>query len=228
MTPALRRIGAYASPLVVIDGFDGDVAAVIDAAAALAPFERAQGSFYPGLRRPLNDRDGAAWAYAERTLHAAAPFVGGAFGVDGFDLLEASFSIVTDPPAALAAPQRVPHFDSVDPDYIAILHYLGGTEGTGTAFYRQRATGIERVEQANSAAFIAAAQRDGPAAHGYIAGSDAAYEQVAAIEAAPDRLVIYQGYLLHSGIIPPDLPLSADPRVGRLTANFFVRAYRGR
>lgn len=228
MTPSLRRIGAHGSALVVVDGFDGDVAAVIEAAAALAPFGRPPGSYYPGLRRVLDERDGAAWAYAERTLEACAPFVGGAFDADGFDLVEASFSMVTDPPHALAPAQRAPHFDSTDPDYLAILHYLGGTGETGTAFYRQRATGIERVDEGNRAAFIAAAQRESVLAQGYIADSDAAYEQVAAIEAAPDRLVIYQGCLLHSGIIPPGLPLSPDPRVGRLTAKFFVRAYRGR
>jgi hypothetical protein len=36
-------------------------------------------------------------------------------------------------------------------------------------------------------------------------------------------MLIYQGSLLHSGVIPPDMPLSADPREGRLTANIFVR-----
>jgi hypothetical protein len=34
--------------------------------------------------------------------------------------------------------------------------------------------------------------------------------------------VIYHGNLLHSGIIPPDMSFSADPREGRLTANFFL------
>ena len=46
------------------------------------------------------------------------------------------------------------------------------------------------------------------------------------VEAKADRVVIYQGSLLHSGIIPPDMPLSDDPRVGRLTANLFVQAQR--
>jgi hypothetical protein len=36
-------------------------------------------------------------------------------------------------------------------------------------------------------------------------------------------MIIYQGSLLHSGIIPPGMPLNADPREGRLTATIFVR-----
>ncbi|WP_375391885.1 DUF6445 family protein [uncultured Sphingomonas sp.] len=226
MKPSLASIGAHGSALVVVDDFDGDVPAVIDAAAALAPFGRAENSHYPGLRRLLTRADGAAWAYAERTLRAIAPFIGGAFDADRFDIEEASFSLVTDPPSTLAQQQRLPHYDSVDPDYLAILHYLGGTGGTGTGFYRQRSTGIERVEPGNQAAFINAARREGAAASGYIAGSNPCFEQVAAIAAMPDRLVIYQGCLLHSGIIPPELPLSADPREGRLTGNFFVKIHR--
>lgn len=228
MTPLLRRIGTHDSPLVVVDDVSGDVGGIIEMAAALAPFGRARGSHYPGLRRVIDPRDGAATAYVDRTLEACAPFVGGAFDADGFDLIEASFSIVTDPPAALSPAQRVPHFDSTDPDYLAILHYLGGTANTGTAFYRQRETGIERIDESNVGAYVGAARCAGAALSGYVSGSNAPFEQVAGVDAAPDRLIIYQGCLLHSGIIPPGLPLSADPRLGRLTANFFVKAYRGR
>jgi len=64
-----------------------------------------------------------------------------------------------------------------------------------------------------------------PAGSGYITGSDSFYEQIGAVEAVPDRLVIYQGSLLHSGIIPDGMTFSADPREGRLTANIFVRGH---
>ena len=62
-----------------------------------------------------------------------------------------------------------------------------------------------------------------PAGSGYFHGSDEFYEQIGAVEAVPDRMIIFQGSLLHSGIIPPDMPLTGDPRQGRLTANIFVR-----
>jgi len=41
----------------------------------------------------------------------------------------------------------------------------------------------------------------------------------------PDRMLIYQGSLLHSGIISKGMKFSADPREGRLTANLFVRGH---
>lgn len=228
MTPELRRVGGSESPVVVIDDFSKRLPAIVDLAAAMAPFPRIAGNYYPGLRRIIDERDDAAFAYVSETLRAAAPFIGGAFDLDAFDLIEASFSMITAPPATLSPAQRAPHFDSTDPDYIALLHYLSDTPGTGTAFYRHCATGIEVVDEANVSSFVATAKRDSvarPAA--YINGTDAQFEQIGAVEGVPDRLVLYRGNLLHSGIIPPDMAMSDNPRTGRLTANLFVKGRRG-
>ncbi len=224
MNPRLLRFGDAQSPVVVVDDMLGNVSDVIEMAAALAPFPVPAGSHYPGVRRVLTEGDDAAFAYATALVEAAAPFIGGAFDVERFDWVEGSFSIVTAAPDTLTPAQRAPHFDATDPGYLAILHYLGGGDGSGTAFYRQRATGIEVVDDRNAARFIAAARADSAGLAGYTNGSNAAFEQIGAVEARPDRLLIYRGSLLHSGIIPATLPLSADPRVGRLTANIFVRA----
>jgi hypothetical protein len=132
--------------------------------------------------------------------------------------------MVTAPPTTLSPAQRAPHFDSTDPDYLAVLHYLSDTPGT--AFYRQRDTGIELVDRCNVDTFVDTAKRAGEQLSGYIHGSTPAYQQIGQVEGVRDRLVIYRGSMLHSGIIPPDLPLSADPRVGRLTANIFIEGRR--
>ena len=224
MKPELRRFGTSQSPVVVIDGFSGDASAVMDLAAGLAPFPPSTGTYYPGLRRILSERDVDAWRYVETMLRAAAPFLGGAFDFVRFDLLEASFSIVTVSPETLAPAQRAPHFDSTDPDYVAILHYLADTPGT--AFYRQRSTGIEAVTEINCETFIAAAHRESASLAGYISGSNGHFEQIGLVEGNMDRLAIYQGRLLHSGLIPEGMDFSADPRRGRLTANLFIKGYR--
>jgi len=224
MKPELRRFGTSQSPVAVIDGFSGDVHAVVEIAAALAPFPLGTDNYYPGLRRILSEADDAAWAYVRRTLEAAAPFLGGAFDFTRFDLLEASFSMVTARPETLVPAQRAPHFDSADPDYVAILHYLVDTPGT--AFYRQRSTGIETITDANRDAFVAAARRESASLTGYTNGSNDHFEQIGMVEGSMDRLVLYQGRLLHSGLIPEGMDFSTDPRRGRLTANLFVKGYR--
>jgi hypothetical protein len=216
------------SPVVVIDDFTGEADDAASLAEALPPFSHASNSYYPGVRRLIGQADQDANAYVERLCEQAAQFIAGAFAVDAFDLIEASFSMVTTDPARLLEPQRMPHFDSTDQSYLALLHYLRVPEGTGTAFYRQRSTGIEVVTDENLADFVRAAQAEVklmPRNSGYIGGSNEYFEQIGAVEAVPDRLVIYQGSLLHSGIIPPGMKFSADPRQGRLTANIFVRGH---
>jgi Family of unknown function (DUF6445) len=229
LRPELRRVGNSQSPVVVIDEFSGEAAEAASAADALAPFPPiSSASYYPGVRRLITPTDGAANSYVERLCERAAQFIAGAFEVDGFNLLEASFSMVTAKPAELRSAQRAPHFDSTDQKYYALLHYLRVPEGTGTAFYRQRSTGIERVTEANIATFVTTAEAQAamlPPDSGYIRGSDQYFEQIGAVEGVADRLIIYQGSLLHSGIIPPGMNLSADPREGRLTANIFVRGH---
>ncbi|MBI0475500.1 hypothetical protein D9601_09075 [Sphingomonas sp. MA1305] len=224
MTPSLIRIGRSQSPVVIVDGATGDVDRIVDLAAALAPFPNVARSYYPGVRRVLTAADGPAHDYATGLLQALAPFIGGAFEVDGFDWIEGSFSMVTAAPDTLSPAQRIPHFDSVDPGYLAVLHYLADTPGT--AFYRQQATGIERVDAGNRDAFIAAARRDGAQLSGYTNASNAAFERIGLVEGKRDRVVLYQGCLLHSGIIPHDMLRSIDPRAGRLTTNLFIQAHR--
>lgn len=227
MKPELRRVGECQSPVVVIDGFTRDLANILRIADALAPYPPI-GNYYPGVRRVIGEADCEAFAYVEKLCEDAAQFIAGAFDVDGFDLLEGSFSMVTTAPAELTPLQRSPHFDSPDPKHYALLHFLRVPDGTGTAFYRQRSTGIEVVTDANVERFVRTVKAQGaalPADSGYIRGSDEHFEQIAAIEAVPDRLLIYQGSLLHSGIIPAGMCLSADPREGRLTANIFVRGH---
>ena len=208
----------------MIDEFGGELDRILAIAESLAPYPP-DDSYYPGVRRAITADDAAADAYVTETCERAAQFIGGGFDVDSFDLLDASFSIVSTPPAGLSPPQRAPHFDTPDPNHLALLHYLRVPAGSGTAFYRQRSTGIERVTEDNLESFVRAAQADAtrlPSDSGYIPGSDAFYEQIGAVEAVPDRLVIYQGSVLHSGVIPAEMRFSADPREGRLTANLFV------
>jgi hypothetical protein len=224
----LRRLGRNQSPVVVIDEFSGDADELIAIAAGMAPFPPVCKGYYPGLRRFINKADTAASNYVDRTLEAIAPFIAEAFGAEGFDLVEASFSMVTADPAALQPPQRAPHFDTIDPKLYAVLHYLNVPTGTGTAFFRQRSTGIEQATETNEAILVRAARRQVatlPPDSGYILGSNPHYEQIGAVEAVADRLIIYQGSLLHCGIIPHGMNRSANPLKGRLTANIFVQGH---
>lgn len=223
MTPALLHIGECASPLLIVDGAGPEPQNVIALAEVLAPFPKAQNN-YPGIRRILSESDVDAWAFVISMLEAAKPYIAGAFDLDGFDLVEASFSMVTTPPHQLSPVQRVPHFDSTDSDLIALLYYV--SDCLGTAFYRHRATRVEIVTAETVNAYVAAAKiaavRAWPE---YFRDGDAEYERIGSVDGPAGRLVAYPGRLLHSGIIAPDFIVDDNPATGRLTANIFLRGW---
>lgn len=125
---------------------------------------------------------------------------------------------MTTPPAALAPIQRLPHFDEVSPARLALLRFLSADETSGTASYRHRATGFESVDAARLPTYRAALDAD-LKRHGLPAP---VYEHLARHRGRSNRALLYRSNTLHCAFIPPEMTLSADPAVGRLTVNTFL------
>ena len=214
-------VGRSHEPVLIIDDAGVDVARLIKAACALAPFPPS-GNYYPGLRQPITSEMPIA-AHVSDIMAVVAPLVFDCFDCTAIVSAEPSLSMVTLAPTELSREQQVPHFDSPDPNYLAMIVYLSDTAHTGTAFFRQSATGIERVCAHTITLFLAAARASAIERCGYAAAGNEAYEQIGEVSGCPGRIAIYRGGLLHSGIIPPGMSFSVDPRVGRLTLNVFIR-----
>lgn len=215
-----RQIGSERQPIVIVDGFH-PAPDTLRASAQSAAFEPAR-QLYPGIRAPLPS------GYFARIRPALAPVLRDVFGHrNGSELTDASFSIVTVPPAALDLRQRMPHVDTVTPDRVALVHYLSLEDGDGTAFYRHRATGFETINEARSAPYrtaLAADLRETGEPAGYINGDTELFERIAQVEARYNRAVIYRSASLHSGAIARDARLDPDPATGRLTVTAFLAA----
>jgi hypothetical protein len=224
MKVSVHEIGQSGSHVVVIDDFLEPAQAVVEAAAQLAPFPPETGTAYPGLRRQIGPND-AISGYVLHALQSLSPVLRDYFQAAYFAVTEASFSLVTTRPEALRGVQRVPHIDNDDPSLIAILHHLHDIPGTGTAFYRHIASGMERPDPAHPGHLRSLLQAEATRTEGqgFADASTEAFEQIFYVEGRFNRLVMYQGCLLHSGIIPPGFTFSDDPRRGRLTANMFVQ-----
>lgn len=221
-TARLARIGREQQPVLVIDNFVSDPEALVDFAARL-PFYPPASGYYPGVRAR------AGQAYVAAVMTHLSPIIRELFAAQPMDaeFIESNFSLVTTPGERLVRLQRMPHYDSPSPYHIAILHYLCRPEHGGTAFFRHGASGVEMVTPAGAVNYHAMAERDviehGEPPSGYLQGGSAAYEQIAAFEAVFNRVLIYRGANLHSGLIPREDLLCADPSRGRLTVNTFVR-----
>jgi Family of unknown function (DUF6445) len=214
----VERIGRERIPVVVIDGFVPRPELLADDAAMLsfAPM----GVHYPGVRAVVPPM------LVSRFVEPLTRWIAEVFDVQACMVVDAFYSLVTTPPDALAPIQRLPHFDGVEPERLALLHFLGRGENGGTAFYRHCTTGFETVTAARLAEYERALEDD-VNAHGipdaaYIAGDTAIFEQVAVFEGRYNRALLYPSNALHCAHIPDDLTLSDDPEVGRLTVNTFL------
>lgn len=215
----LRRLGTEGEPLVIIDDFSGQVEE-LRKRGQQAEYQDGGGA-YPGIR---------AWCGADY-LNARRPLMmqimQQVFGFrKGIRCDASTFSLVTTRPEDLLPPQRIPHYDHAQNQLIAIMHYLDGPASGGTAFYRHRRTGFETISPEREAAYDRALAEDareyGMPAAGYHYGTNERFELIDEVEAQPDRMVLYRGRVLHSGVIPNPAALSDDPATGRLTINMFL------
>jgi len=215
----IETIGDEAQPLCILDDFAPDPDA-LRGFAATAAFEPAL-HHYPGIRAALPA------GYFDTALPAIAAAAAHAFGRTGpVTIIDASFSIVTTPPAALGIAQRLPHVDAFTPDRIAFIHYLSPEGGDGTAFFRHRSTGFETVTKERRALYFRQLDTElrhrGPPPAAYVAGDTALFAQAHVAEARYNRALLYRSSNLHSGAISPEAALSPDPRQGRLTITAFL------
>lgn len=215
----VHRVGTERAPVLVVDR-PGEADAKLRQAALSADYGRLGSPHFPGVRAEAPD------PYARQLAAGLGPAAGRAMGWGdaALEVVASYFSIVTTPPDDLSLFQRVPHVDGTDEAGLAVMHYLSAADG-GTAFYAHRTTGWSVITAERHAAYDRALRAD-LARHGepagYRAGSDAVFEEVFRVDAAPGRLALYPGTLLHSGVVP-DSPLGADPASGRLTVNTFLR-----
>lgn len=217
---SVRQMGREGEPLVVIDSFSGKVEELREAGYA-AQYQDA-GAHYPGVR---------SWAdpgYLDLRRPLMIQIMQRVFGLTrGVQMDASTFSLVTLPEEELSPQQRIPHYDHESDKVIGIMHYLLGPESGGTAFYRHRRTGFEAITPERMQAFFAGLADDesefGMIPPRYHHGDNDWFEMIDEVEAQPDRMIIYRGRQLHSGIIPDPAALSADPRKGRLTINMFIR-----
>ena len=215
---SIERIGREGIPVVIIDDFVPRPDLLSDDAAMLsfAPM----GVHYPGVRAAV------APALVRRFVDPLAPLIAEVFGVRDFRVVDALYSLVTTAPEALTPIQRLPHFDGVEPERLALLHFLGGAQGSGTAFYRHSATGFETVTAARLPDYERTlgneVREHGVPDAAFIAGDTDVFEEIGLFDGCYNRALLYPSNVLHCARIPEDLYLSGDPAAGRLTVNTFL------
>ena len=215
------RFGNEGQALVQVEGALSDLALVRDIAAhhRYAPI----GPFYPGIRAAVSEK------IAMPLVAPMMPQICDALELAGLlAYRECYLSLVTKAPGDLDPIQRLPHFDGVEPELVAILLYLSDDSEGGTAFYRQRSTGFETVDAARYDDYREALDADmkahGMPEAGYIGSDSPMFERTLKVEGKANRLIAYRGNLLHCASMPDGFVPDENPLTGRLTLNLFLKA----
>lgn len=221
-TPYMNHVGQGKTPVFILDNFLENLAHTLLQNLDQLDFNEAS-TYYPGIRAKLPDQ------YIFAVAQAVVPVLQKIYSIPAnckIEFFDSFYSLVTRAPGDLSIEQQVPHFDGTGQYRFALLHYLSPRTHGGTAFYRHNETGIERVNEANVDEYLSSvgrhfSQHSSP--HGaYIASSNQQFTKVGEIPYVQNRMAIYPGNFLHSGIINPDTDIDANPNTGRLTANIFL------
>lgn len=212
-------IGRERAPLLVIDNLVADPDSLVEIAATKSYSDVA--SYYPGVRAK------APLSYQQFILERLGPLFREYFEIPGaLRFTACQFSLVTRGHDELNDLQRIPHIDSLSYRELAFIHYLFRADLGGTAFYRHRASGYEIVDESRKSEYFDWVQKEKSGPHkpdrAYINGDTALYERVNAQEARFNRVLVYRRNSLHSGSIPRDFIVDANPRTGRLSVNGFL------
>jgi hypothetical protein len=135
-----------------------------------------------------------------------------------------AFSLMTMKPQELGPLQLTPHFDASTPYHTAVLLYLCDHTHGGTAFYRHNSTGLERISATNREHYLDIYYQElnhQRPQQQYYADSTELFTKIGMVQARFNRLVIYQGSILHAPYINADISIDSNPATGRLTLNSF-------
>ncbi len=220
-TVTVHSLGSEREPVAVVENFANDPD-VLRIEAGRKVF-KCSDDYYPGLKAPVSE----TYLAAQHALLATV--LRQVFGIAGeVSVLDVCYAMVTTPAAELTLQQCIPHVDGLEPDRIALIHYLVPQGCDGTAFYRHRSTQFETVDHARSEQYFASLNRDlrihGHPPPAYLHGDTPIFERIGHFAGGYNRALIYRGRLLHCGAIGINSQLSATPGTGRLTITGFFAA----
>jgi hypothetical protein len=203
------RIGRGGLTVTLIDNAFVDPQGV--AAFGLAQSYTADRSnLYPGIRAPLPESLSTA-------LRAwLAPILQRAIQRDS-----SYFSVVTTAREDLLPIQRIPHYDSSDPQLFAAVIYLCAPRFGGTSFYRHRRTGYEEITAENQNNYRIALDNDlrkhGAPEKEYVNGDSLLFETIYSCPLQLNRAIVYPGRALHAANVPRGFTPPRDQGEWRLT-----------
>ena len=222
-TFSIEYIGQDKTPIIIFDNYIENVDDLVNDIIENGQFKPDEISYYPGNRsaipkslivsylKPLMDVLYRVYKVPNNLQPAPK---------DNY------FSLISTKPKELSAMQSWPHFDTPNPNLIAIIHYINKNEHGGTAFFKHNKSGLDRIDNQSIETYLKHADNYFTSlntnAFDYCDEQHSEFTCYKKIAYKPNRLIIFPGQLLHSSLVNTDTDLSSNPEEGRLTANMFI------
>ncbi|MEZ5920045.1 MAG: DUF6445 family protein [Parvularculaceae bacterium] len=214
-----EHIGREAQPVIIIDDAFHGAQALVDLATRVqfTPI----GPYYPGIRAQIDK------TFTQSLSDAIQPYLHVHLGIKKPTWIgDCFFSMVTRRPEDLTPIQRLPHYDGIEENRIAIVYFLCDAKHGGTAYYRHLSSGFETISAERFGGYKDLLESEihesGLPPPRYIGDGAPLFARTKVFDAAFNRMLIYRGSILHCSATESMPTFSADPEVGRLTINAFL------
>lgn len=221
--PKIELIGKDKTPIIIIDDYADNLDEIAEQVATFGCFSPDNVTNYPGVRSPIPKALVVGYLKPLMQLLYRIYKFPNSFEPSPIDNY---FSLITSQPDELSAMQSWPHFDTPNPNLIAIIHYLDKGSHGGTGFFRHNKSDLDRIDEKSKDQYFQCAQdyfqSINTNTYGYCTEQHSEFTCYKKISYKPNRLIIFPGQLLHSTLVELNTDLDPNPERGRLTANLFA------
>ena len=221
--PTIELIGEHKTPVIIIDDYADNLDELIDHVVKNNDFRPDEITNYPGIRSAIPKA---------LVVDYLKPLMQGLYRIYNLaDSLTPNpkdnyFSLITKQASELTTLQTWPHFDTPNPNLIAVIHYLGKGSHGGTGFFKHNKSGLERINQKSKHDYLQYAhkyfQSVNESVYGYCNEYHSEFSCYKKIAYKSNRLIVFPGQLLHSTLVKFPTDVNSSPQHGRLTANMFI------
>ncbi|MFT7558127.1 MAG: hypothetical protein ACI93R_000019 [Flavobacteriales bacterium] len=210
----IQNVGIENTAVLIIDNYCQDITSIYNDVSQHANFKKEANTSYPGIRAKMFPD------YGQELIMHAEGIIRKHFSIDSdlkADPISAFYSIVSTEEHDLTQIQTIPHYDGINTHSFAIMHYISAGNFGGTGFFRHETTGYENIDITRVVHYKE--EKTQAHSHEYVTSSTSDYQLIHQVDYKVNRLVIYPGTLLHSGLINKKTDIYRENGTPRLTAN---------
>ena len=218
----IYNVGAEKSQVLAVDNVFDEIELLNNHARNFAKFEHRKANLYPGVQAQMFGEFGQVFLnYAQSLIEIHYPDL----ATLKCNPLAAFYSFVSSPAKQLSFRQTIPHYDHNSANSFAVMLYMAPGQFGGTGFFKQDGTLFETISSNRETEFLQSLKinrKKDTSDFQYCTGTGSGFTLIDSVNYQQNRMLIYPGNLLHSGLIHESRDVHDNVMHARLTANIFI------